>query len=890
MNFLRVAGRDIKSIFKNRFIRVSVTAIIIVPLLYSLLYLYAFWDPYSHLQDMPVAVVNMDSGSTKDGVKANYGKDIVNKLKDDTRMGWKFVSYDQAKKGLNGKNGYYAMFVIPENFSKDILSAKDGKPIQPKIIYSSNDKKNFIGSQINGKVAIELKAEIIKSITKEYTKVTFENLYDVKDGFNQASDGSKKLYDGLSDAKYGSSQIKDGIGQIKDKVPEMEQGVSKLYNGSKQLSDGITTTAIDSSGKPLGLRNGVSKLAGGLDSAKTAAGQLNVGASQLYDGLKQVGGGLSTLNTALNGQSNNQIGLATALKMINDGVTDPDPNKGLGAGVAALNKAVNVDVDGNHPSLKTGVSALYDGITNANPTKGLGAGVNLLYNAMTKGVTDSTGIAIPSLSKSVSDLSTSTNQLNDLVTAYNSAKDPTQKSAYLSAIFSGISNLNIGAQKLNAGVNTGTSGMPSLSASVTSLNTAVNVGTPSKPSLVAGITSVNDGVTKQLSPAVGALDSSVNGVNGINPLTNQPSLTAGISTMYNSAKGSINALANGVGQLNAAVNTGYNGHPSLLAGMNSLKDGTGQLVPGMDQASSASQGILAGANSLADGSTQLKDGLSTLNSSIPQLADGANKLYDGSSSLDDGISKLKDGANELYTKLKDGADKINKNLVNSADVMGDYVSQPIALDEQPINSVKNYGTGFAPYFIPLSLWVGAIMMFFIISDKVDSDLNVSSASLVAGKFLSYGYIGILQATLASLVVLALGLKPNNIVMFFVFNIFMSYVFIAIIQSLVFLLGMAGRLLSIVLLILQLTSCAGTFPLEVVPKFFKVLYPFMPFTYCVSALREIVSGSNHTIIAQDMTILALVLAVFLTISIIFKGHADRMQEIIEKKKIEEQAIV
>lgn len=878
MNFLRVAGRDIKSIFKNRFIRVSVTAIIIVPLLYSLLYLYAFWDPYSHLQDMPVAIVNMDSGSTKDGVKANYGKDIVDKLKDDTRMGWKFVSYDEAKRGLNGKNGYYAMFVIPENFSNDILSAKDGKPIQPKIVYSSNDKKNFIGSQINGKVSLELKAEIIKNITKEYTKVTFENLYDVKDGLNQASDGSKELYNGLIDAKNGTSELKDGIGQIKDKVPEMGQGITKLYDGSKKLNDGITTTAVDSSGNALGLRNGVSQLAGGLDSANAAANQLNNGASQLYDGLKQVGGGLQTLNTALNGQSNNQIGLATALKMINDGVTNPDPNKGLGAGVAALNKAVNVGTDASHPSLNAGVSAIYDGITNPDPSKGLGAGVNSLYNTM------------PLLGKSVNDLSNAAGQLNNLVTAYNSTTDPAKKSEYLAAILGGISNLNVGAQKLNAAVNTGASGMPSLVASVTSLNTAVNVGTASKPSLVAAVTSVNNGVTKQLSPAVAALDSSVNGVNGINPLTNQPSLVAGISAMYNSAKEPINALANGAAQLNAAVNTGYNGQPGLLDGMNSLKNGTKQLAAGMGKALGASKSILAGTNSIADGSTQLKNGLGTLSSSVPQLAEGANKLYDGSSSLDDGLSKLKDGANELYTKLKDGADKINKNLVNSADVMGDYVSQPITLDEQPVNSVKNYGTGFAPYFIPLSLWVGAIMMFFIISDKVDSDLNVSSASLVAGKFLSYGYIGVLQAVLASIVVLLLGLKPNNIVMFFVFNIFMSYVFIAIIQCLVFLLGMAGRLLSIVLLILQLTSCAGTFPLEVVPKFFKVLYPFMPFTYCVSALREIVSGSNNSIIAQDMIILAGVLAVFLIISIIFKGHADKMQQMIERKKEEEQAAV
>ena len=100
MNFLKVAWRDISSIFKNRFMRVSVTAIIIVPLLYSLLYLYAFWNPYSRLTDMPVAVVNLDKGTMKDGAEVNYGKDIADKLKDSTKVGWRFPT--SIKEGENG--------------------------------------------------------------------------------------------------------------------------------------------------------------------------------------------------------------------------------------------------------------------------------------------------------------------------------------------------------------------------------------------------------------------------------------------------------------------------------------------------------------------------------------------------------------------------------------------------------------------------------------------------------------------------------------------------------------------------------------------------------------------------------------------------------------------
>jgi len=81
MKFAKIAWKDISSIFKNRFIRVSVVAIIIVPLLYSLLYLAAFWDPYARLSELPVAFVNLDKGGTKDGKAVNYGKDIIDNLK-----------------------------------------------------------------------------------------------------------------------------------------------------------------------------------------------------------------------------------------------------------------------------------------------------------------------------------------------------------------------------------------------------------------------------------------------------------------------------------------------------------------------------------------------------------------------------------------------------------------------------------------------------------------------------------------------------------------------------------------------------------------------------------------------------------------------------------------
>lgn len=792
MNFLRIAWRDIKSILRNKFIRVAVIAVIVIPLLYSLLYLAAFWDPYSRLQDVPVAVVNLDKGSTKDNKAVNYGQDLVNKLKADDQLGWRFVTKEDGENGVKGSK-YYAEFVIPENFSEKVLSAKNGKPQQPSIIFSDNEQRNFLAAQINGKVEIQLKANIVKTITNEYATAAFDSLYDVKDGLNTAANGSKDLKDGISTARDGSNQIKDGIGQIKNKIPDLASGIQKLVNGSNEMTSGINSIAVDANGNPLGLKNGASQLAAGLDSAKQGAATLNNGISQVQSGVGQAGSGIQSLNTAVNvGNTSKGIpSLVAGMSSVNSSVTTQ-----LSPGVAALNSAVNTYVDAAHPGLGNAVKSLNDNV----------------------------------------------NQLNTLVAAYNSTSDPAAKQNYLNTILAAIPQLQAGTSGLNTAVNVGTDAAhPALTAAIAGLNTAVNVGTDAAhPALTTALASLNAGTQ---------------------------------------------SLGTGVAQLNTAVNVGSGSTPSLVSGVSSLSKGSNQLLTGMNKLSNGFSGLLTGINSLADGSSQLTNGLNTLNSSVPQLTDGTNKLYDGSSSLSDGMNKLYDGSDKLYSGLNDGAVKINKNLINSSKDMGNFISNPLSITDQPVNPVKNYGTGFAPYFIPLSLWVGAIMMFFVITDKVDDDIKANSLSLVLGKYISYGFVGTMQAVLVSTVVLFLGLHPTNIVLYYLVNIFMSFAFIAIIQCLVFLLGLAGRAISIILLIFQLTACAGTFPLEVVPTFFKVLNPYMPFTYCVSALREVISATSldYTILARDFSVLAGILAAALIISVLFKGHADKMQEIIKEKK-------
>jgi len=350
-------------------------------------------------------------------------------------------------------------------------------------------------------------------------------------------------------------------------------------------------------------------------------------------------------------------------------------------------------------------------------------------------------------------------------------------------------------------------------------------------------------------------------------------ISGGLDKLYVAMNGD---FGNGLSQISDKV-------PALTQGVAKLATGSGALSGGLAQFNQKMPAIADGTSKLNDGATQLTQGISTLNGKLPELKDGVNKLYVGASKLDGGMTKLATGSKELIGKTIKGYNDLRGSLKNDSKTMAATFSEPVVMDQEAINPVKTYGEGFTPYFIPLSLWVGALMMFFVITDKVDADIAASPAAVVAGKFLSYGTIGFMQAVLASGAVMLLGLRPNNVILYFLFNIFLSYVFIAIIQCMVFLLGQLGRLISIVLLILQLTSCAGTFPIEIVPKLFKVLNPFMPFTYAVSGLGEVISGVDYSVFTKDATVLALILFVFLFISIIMKGHADKVQKFIQERK-------
>ncbi|WP_406305538.1 YhgE/Pip domain-containing protein [Streptomyces sp. NBC_00885] len=254
----------------------------------------------------------------------------------------------------------------------------------------------------------------------------------------------------------------------------------------------------------------------------------------------------------------------------------------------------------------------------------------------------------------------------------------------------------------------------------------------------------------------------------------------------------------------------------------------------------------SGAKKVAQGADRLHTGLGSAKSGSTDLDTGVGRLKTGAGKLDGGMFKLADGSTELAGGLNDGVGKIPDYGKNDRDRRTEVMADPVKLASQSLHKAPNYGTGFAPYFIPLSLWVGAMVAYMIIQPLNRRALAAGASAwriAVAG-WLPVAAIGLAQvAALMSVLHWGLGLKMAYAAGTIGFLALVTCCFAAIIQWLNARFGAAGRILVLAVLMLQLTSAGGTYPVQTSPGFFNAIHPFLPMSYVVDALRRLITGGG-----------------------------------------------
>ncbi|GAA2513968.1 YhgE/Pip domain-containing protein [Streptomyces longisporus] len=253
-----------------------------------------------------------------------------------------------------------------------------------------------------------------------------------------------------------------------------------------------------------------------------------------------------------------------------------------------------------------------------------------------------------------------------------------------------------------------------------------------------------------------------------------------------------------------------------------------------------------GAAKVAAGAQKLHEGLGTAKSGAGDLDEGVGQLKTGAEDLNGGMFKLVDGSGKLAGGLHDGAGKIPDYDKKDRNQRTEVMSDPVKLVSKDLHKAPNYGTGFAPYFIPLSLWVGAMVAYMLIPPMNRRALATGAPAwrIALAGWLPVVAIGVLQ-TVSLMAVLhwAIGLQMARAAGTVGFLFLVTACFGAIVQWLNARFGAAGRILVLALLMLQLTSAGGTYPVQTSPGFFNAIHPFLPMSYIVEALRRLITGGG-----------------------------------------------
>ncbi|MCS0604010.1 YhgE/Pip domain-containing protein [Streptomyces sp. LP11] len=266
----------------------------------------------------------------------------------------------------------------------------------------------------------------------------------------------------------------------------------------------------------------------------------------------------------------------------------------------------------------------------------------------------------------------------------------------------------------------------------------------------------------------------------------------------------------------------------------------------------------SGAHQVATGAEKIHTGLGSAHTGSAKLHKGIGTLGSGADSLNGGLFKLSDGSEKLAGGLHDGARKIPDYDKQDRDQHTGMMADPVQLASHDLHKAPNYGTGFAPYFIPLSLWVGAMVAYMLITPLNRRALAAGSPAwrIALAGWLPVVAIGVAQvAALMAVLHWGIGLQLLHAAGTIGFLFLVAACFAAIVQWLNARFGAAGRILVLALLMLQLTSAGGTYPVQTSPAFFNAIHPFLPMSYIVEALRRLITGGGLGPVWQACAVLA-----------------------------------
>lgn len=824
MSVVRVALVELKRLTSGVLPVLVLLAMSCIPLLYGSLYLYGNWDAYGNVNGIVGALVVEDEGA-KDasGNDLNTGADVKKSLLDAGTFDWKSVeTRDKAVQGVSDGTYDFAL-VIPKDFSARLVSTGSFKPdekgntgpINPQaagLEIITNDANNYVLTNIVTKAGTAVRDSVASKVGDKTANTLLASFTTIHGKMNEAADGADKINANTVKLSDAMNQLADGTGTLNDGAVKLAAGSGQLVDGSGRLVEGQNKLA-----------DGSSQLADGAGTLNQGAGKVNDGAVKLADGSSTLANGASDAHNGASQLADGSAALANGTGSLKKGANDlAQGAQQVADGTHSLKNALDQDGVRQLPGTLTAMCQNLNSIDTSAPSGDFGTD---LSNTVVSKVAEDTRQKLAPLVESGS---ISQETADAIVANINSEQT---KSVVASANDQALKNHL--AQHGQAGSD--------VLAKLQTLKNDNCVAT-GESAAAQKLSTLIDGVDKLDSGATAVAQGAGTLRDGITKLD------SGATTL---ADGSAK-LADGTGKVADGASTLNNGAAQLVDGTGELKNGTGNLHNGAQQLADGEKEALDGQNKLHEGATTLQDGSS-------QLADGTGKLNSSTDQIADGAGQLKDGTGQLSTGLQNGTRQIpNLNEEQQKDVAS-VMSSPVDLEHSSLANGRNYGEGMGPFFMCLALWIGGLMLVQTLRPLNNRALasKAPTARIILGSWLPFGLIGIAQAVLMfAAVKFGLGFQMAHPWLAFLFLCFVATIFTLFIHGVVVFFGSPGKLIALIIMILQLITAGGTMPYETLPHAMRWMHDFFPMGYAVTGMRRLSYGINESSLMPIMMYLLL----------------------------------
>ncbi|MED4461516.1 YhgE/Pip domain-containing protein [Metabacillus fastidiosus] len=837
---LHIYQTDWRNIFKVPMALFLIIGLMFLPSLYAWVNIIGGWDPYGNTSRIPIAVTNEDAGALielRDIKKEiNIGTEIVDSLKKSNKLGWEFVSKEEAEHGV-AHGDYYASILIPNNFSNKVTTILSDSPEKPEIIYSVNEKINAIAPKITASGATGIVAQVSKNIVKTTSEAIFTVFNKVGIELEKELPTIRKIEHRILELEKHLPELEnvaDKALQFEEKLPEIHKKAEKIVELEKRLPE------VEAAGdKMIILEQNLPKLKAAGDNIiaiQERLPEIQKAANRIIEIDKNFYTIEETIKKALENAENAgeiisdaQQALPEIEKLTNEGASD--------------------------------TSAIYEFLKQ-----------NEKAFQKTAPVIKQNLLLLEQMAYAEGSNRTATDIINNIISLFTALNSYSQNGVMtndiqalnkVKAVFSGQGDKTEAAEKLNQFLSHYDS------ETVLNINKALNqmqIEAENTSDILNKARETLPNIKTVLSDTGQAAEYSEEQLTKLRK--DFPHLSEKVHSTVQKMEGQMDQLVNGV---NKAADFMQHDFPKLEPKIHKAADFVRHDLQGVEE-------------DIRKLSTFIQTKLPEVENAVHKIA---NLIREDLPEFEDSLANAADKIRQF--KAKEDIGQLIELLKNDIQAESDFLSHPVLLKEKNLYPIPNYGSAMSPFYSTLSLWVGALILASLLRFDVEDTDRYKSVHIYFGRLLTFITIGIFQAVIVTVGdMYILGTYVADKLLFVLFAILISIVFMTIIYTFVSVFGNIGKALAIVLLVLQLSGSGATFPIQVAPSFFQLINPFLPFTYAISLLREAVGGVLLNIAIRDILYLLIFLFLAFVLGVLLKKplskFVQRTAETAKKSKI------